>query len=366
MKFTIKNDLLTQNIKKISRLLVKNNSFPILENILMEIKNDTLFLTTTNLEIELISKIKILAKNIAGKITVSGRKMLNICKNLSPVSEIKIQLKKNKIHISSENSNYILTTLPADNFPNHQDCNSILSFEISSNSLRSMIEKTEFSMGKQDVRHYLNGILLEKKGNTLKSIATDGYRLAVSSTNIKEDIKSFSIIIPNKGVLELYRLLNIKKKLLKIFISNNNIKIYINDLIFTSQLIEGKYPDYNNVLFLKKDNPIITNTALLKKSLLRTAILTHEKFCGIEIKIENKKFKILSDNQEEESAEDTFNTNYSGDAIEISINVYYILDVLNAIDDENILIFFNSSKSSIQIEAENDSSNIYVIMLLKR
>ncbi|AAM67583.1 DNA polymerase III subunit beta [Buchnera aphidicola] len=366
MKFTIQNDILTKNLKKITRVLVKNISFPILENILIQVEDGTLSLTTTNLEIELISKIEIITKYIPGKTTISGRKILNICRTLSEKSKIKMQLKNKKMYISSENSNYILSTLSADTFPNHQNFDYISKFDISSNILKEMIEKTEFSMGKQDVRYYLNGMLLEKKDKFLRSVATDGYRLAISYTQLKKDINFFSIIIPNKAVMELLKLLNTQPQLLNILIGSNSIRIYTKNLIFTTQLIEGEYPDYKSVLFKEKKNPIITNSILLKKSLLRVAILAHEKFCGIEIKIENGKFKVLSDNQEEETAEDLFEIDYFGEKIEISINVYYLLDVINNIKSENIALFLNKSKSSIQIEAENNSSNAYVVMLLKR
>jgi len=366
MKFTIQNDILVKKLKIITRILTKNITYPILENILIQIKNDVLSLTTTNLEIELIVNIKILSKYKPGKITVSGKKLLNICRNLSEKSEVKIQLKEKKIHISSENSNYVLSTLSPDSFPNHQNFNYISNFYISSNILKKMIEKTEFAMGKQDVRYYLNGMLLEKKDNFLHSVGTDGYRLAMSRTLLEKDINFFSIIIPSKAVTELLKILNSQIELVNVLIGNNKLRINIKNLVFTTQLIEGKYPNYESVLFKEKNNPIISNRLLLKKSLLRTAILSHEKFCGIEIKIENGKLKILSDNQEEETAEDIFDVNYFGSIIEISINVYYLLDVINKIESENIILFLNESKSAIQIEEENNSYNIYVVMLLKR
>ncbi|QCI17437.1 DNA polymerase III subunit beta [Buchnera aphidicola (Acyrthosiphon lactucae)] len=366
MKFIIKNNILIKNLQKINRLIIKNNSFPILENILITIKNGILSLTATNLEIELISIIKLSTEHIAGTATISGRKLLDICRNSLDLSNIKMQLNKNKMHIISGNSNYILSTLPFDNFPNHHDFRHISEFFISSEILKKMIEKTQFSMGKQDVRYYLNGMLLEKTDKLLYTVATDGYRLGVSKVPIEESIVPFSIVIPRKGIIELYRLLNIQTQLIRILIGKNNIRIYIEDLIFTAQLIEGKYPDYKSVLFKTKNNFITLNCKMLKQSLLRAAILAHEKFCGVEIHIRNNQFKVLSDNQEEETAEDTFNINYTGNTVEISINVYYILEILNSITSENIFLFLNDSNNSIQIEAENDASTLYVVMLLQR
>lgn len=149
-------------------------------------------------------------------------------------------------------------------------------------------------------------------------------------------------------------------------IGKNNIRIHIGDLIFTTQLIEGKYPDYESILINIKKEPIILNCQLLKKSLLRVAILSHEKFCGIEMHIKHNQLKVFSDNQEEETAEDKFNINYSGKTIKMSMNVYYIIDVLNTITSENIFLYLNESNNSIQIKSENDTATLYVVMLLKR
>ncbi|AHG62070.1 DNA polymerase III subunit beta [Buchnera aphidicola] len=366
MKFNINNNILIKHLQKINRLIIKNTAFPILENILITIKNGILSLTTTNLEIELISNITVSKKYTSGTITISGKKLLDICRNALESSEIQMQLYENKMHITSNNSNYILTTLPSDNFPNHHDFRHISEFFISSDILKNMIEKTQFSMGKQDVRYYLNGMLLEKNNTFLRTVATDGYRLAISKIFLKKDIIPFSVIIPRKGILELYRLLNIQKQLIHILIGKNNIRIHIGDLIFTTQLIEGKYPDYESILINIKKEPIILNCQLLKKSLLRVAILSHEKFCGIEMHIKHNQLKVFSDNQEEETAEDKFNINYSGKTIKMSMNVYYIIDVLNTITSENIFLYLNESNNSIQIKSENDTATLYVVMLLKR
>nr|AAG33948.1 DNA polymerase III beta subunit [Buchnera aphidicola] len=366
MKFNINNKIFIHNLQKINRFVTKNISFPILENILISIKNGILSLTATNLEIELIANIKLIKNYTSGHITVSSRKILDICRNSLNSSNIKIELCDNKIHIISDKSQYILTTLPADNFPNYHHFHHIAEFCIDSNTLKEMIEKTHFSMGKQDVRYYLNGMLLEMINNSLCMVATDGYRLGITQTLLTtQKIESFSIVMTRRGIIELYKLLNVSRQSIKILIGKNSIRIYIEQFIFTAQLIEGKFPNYDSLFLTKKNNGIILNCMLLKKSLLRAAILTHEKFCGVEIHIQNNQFKALSDNQEEETAEDTFNINYIGPSIKISINVYYILDILNSISSENILLFLNNSNNSIQIEAENDASTIYIVMLLK-
>lgn len=366
MKFEIKNNILIKYLQKINRLVTRNTSFPILENVLLSVDNGILSLTTTNLETELIARIKISKKYIPGSATISCKKLLDICRHASHTSEIKIRLNEKKIYVSSQYSNYTLITLPVENFPNHKNFNYTAKFFISSENLKKMIEKTHFSMAKQDVRYYLNGMLLEKKNKSLYAVATDGYRLGISKTNLTEEVTPFSVIIPRKGALELYKLLNIESQLLRILVGKNNIRIYIEDFILTIQLIEGEYPDYKSVLFKNKNNPIILNHKLLKQSLSRVAILANKNFCGIEINIKNNQFQVLSDNQEEESAQDAFSIKYANEPIQISINVYYILDILNVINDENIFLFVDENNNSIQILGENKNNTLYVVMLLRR
>nr|AAF19207.1 DNA polymerase III beta subunit [Buchnera aphidicola] len=366
MKFNIKNKIFIQHLKKVNRLISKNSTLPILENILITVNNGIISLTTTNLETELISNIETSKTHTPGSITVSGQKLLNICRNSSESSEIKISLNEDKMHIASDNSNYILTTLPSENFPNHNKFHHISEFFISSDILKKMIEQTQFSMGKQDVRYYLNGMLLEKNKTSLYAVATDGYRLGITKTFLKEDVFIFSVIIPRKGIIELHKLLNIEPQLIHVLIGKNNIRIHIEKLIFTVQLIEGEYPDYKSILLRKKNHSIILNNKILKQSLLRVAVLSDKNFCGVEIHITNNKFKVLSNNQDEEKAEDSFKINYCGDDIEISINVYYIIEVLSVITSKNIFMFINESNNSIHIESEEDNSSLYVIMLLRR
>ncbi|QIE01780.1 DNA polymerase III subunit beta [Buchnera aphidicola] len=366
MKFQIKNNIFIQNLQKINRFTTKNISFPILENILISIKNEILSLTATNLEIELIANIPLINYYKSGEITVSSRKLLDICRNSLNSSNIQLELHDNKIHIISNQSHYILKTLPCSNFPNHHDFNHISEFYIDSHILKTMIEKIYFSMAKQDVRYYLNGMLLKIIHTSLYMVATDGYRLGITKTILEnQKIEPFSIIVTRKGIIELYKLLNVSRQLIKILISKNSIRIYIEQLIFTAQLIEGEFPNYDSLFLKQKKNGIIINCILLKQALLRAAILTHEKFCGVAIHIKNNQLKVLSDNQEEETVEDVFNIKYIGPSIKISINVYYMLDILNSINSENILLFLNNSNNSIQIEAENDASTTYIVMLLK-
>ncbi|QCI21347.1 DNA polymerase III subunit beta [Buchnera aphidicola (Hyadaphis tataricae)] len=366
MKFYIQSNSLSKYLQKTNRLIVKNVSNPILENILITIHNGILSLTTTNLEIELIVNIKISTKHTPGSTTVSGRKLLDICRHSLESSEIKIEAKENKMYITSCNSKYILNTLPSNTFPNHNDVSYISEFFIYSDVLKNMIKKTKFSMGKEDVRYYLNGVLLEKKNISLYIVGTDGYRLGVSKISLDKNINPFSIIIPRAAVIELYKLLNVKKQLIHVLISKNNIRIHIEELIFTAQLISGEYPDYQSILMQNKQYSVLLNQALLKKSLLRVSILANKNFCGIEINIKNNRFEVLSDNQEQERAEDSFDINYCGKNIDISINVYYILDILNTVDSENILFTFNDANNAIHIAAENDDKTLYVIMLLRR
>ncbi|HXK00563.1 MAG TPA: DNA polymerase III subunit beta, partial [Buchnera sp. (in: enterobacteria)] len=346
MKFTIeKNDLL-KGLQKVGSLLVKNQSFPMLENILIKIKNHTLSLTATNLETEIIVKISI--KNIfqIGSTVVSGKKLLDICRRLPNYSVIKIEKHINKINIITHNSFFSLISIPSKNFPNLCNFKSENEFYIAQYSFKKMIYTTQFSMANQDIRYYLNGMLLEIKENNLRTVATDGYRIAISNIPINFPVSSCSIILPRKSILELVRLLNNSQSLLHVLIGKNNIRINIEDIVFTSKLIAGVFPNYQSILLHNPIKLMEVEINILKESLLRVSILSNQKIHGVHLHLNNRKLTISASNQEEEEAREIIDLIYSVDMdFKININVNYILDILNVLTGKNVYFLMQKNSS---------------------
>lgn len=373
MKFIILNKYFIEALKRVNNLLTRNNTHPILENVLLETNHNTLFLTSTNTEIEI--KISI-SKNISiltpGNITISGKKILDICKSLSKKCNLYVELINEKLQILINTSRYILTTLPPINFPNLKISEHQITLSIPQKIFQEILHSTYFSMAIQDVRYFLNGLLLEIKNQKLYAVATDGYRIAICKTPIKKFINkdTFSIILPRKGTLELIKLLkNYSSENIIIKISNNYFQLKINNLIFTSKIIIEKFPNYTSIILTEPNKKIILNSILFKEALSRVAILSNEKFKGVNIYNNNyNELIITTRNQHDEEAFEILNTIHADIKIKISINAFYIIDVLNIIKENEVLLLINESTGSIQIQTNNNNSisqSIYIIMPLQ-
>lgn len=373
MKFIILNKYFIEALKRVNNLLTRNNTHPILENVLLETNHNTLFLTSTNTEIEI--KISI-SKNISiltpGNITISGKKILDICKSLSKKCNLYVELINEKLQILINTSRYILTTLPPINFPNLKISEHQITLSIPQKIFQEILHSTYFSMAIQDVRYFLNGLLLEIKNQNLYAVATDGYRIAICKTPIKKFINkdTFSIILPRKGTLELIKLLkNYSSENIIIKISNNYFQLKINNLIFTSKIIIEKFPNYTSIILTEPNKKIILNSILFKEALSRVAILSNEKFKGVNIYNNNyNELIITTRNQHDEEAFEILNTIHADIKIKISINAFYIIDVLNIIKENEVLLLINESTGSIQIQTNNNNSisqSIYIIMPLQ-
>jgi DNA polymerase-3 subunit beta len=220
-------------------------------------------------------------------------------------------------------------------------------------------------MANQDIRYYLNGMLLEIKENNLRTVATDGYRIAISNTPVNCSISSYSIILPRKSVLELVRLLNNGQSLLHLLIGKNNIRIDIEDLVFTSKLIAGVFPNYQSILLHDPIKIMEVEISILKESLLRVSILSNQKIHGVHLHLNNGQLVISASNQEEEEAREIIDLIYSANIdFKININVNYILDILNVLTSKNVYFLIQKNTSKIQLEEEKKSSVAYIIMPL--
>ncbi|MCR3756499.1 MAG: beta sliding clamp [Candidatus Westeberhardia cardiocondylae] len=368
MKLIIEKEKLLNPLQQISNAFLNRSTLPILNHLLLEIKNNYLLIIGANLEIEVISKI-ILYKNYEpGSVTISSKKFFNICRSLPKKSLIFIKKKNEKIFIQSQKSRFSLSTLPVSEFPIVNSEKKLIQILFPTEEiLIELIELTKISMANQDVRYYLNGMLLEIKNDEIRSVTTDGHRLSIciSSFHTKTSIP-FSIIIPRKGVIELFRILKQNKKQpIKLSIGNNNIKIITNNYIFTSKLIDGCFPNYRNILPKNNYITLKVNSVDLKEAISRVSILSNEKFRGIRMQITKNTLKITSNNSNQEEAEETLDISYKNKDIEICLNASYILDILNTLKCKNIKIFLLDEISSIKIENAENKKSFYIVMPMK-
>ena len=366
MKFSITREEFLIPLQLVAGAVEKRHTLPILSNILMKVEEGKLWLTGTDLEVELISSVALNGDHIDGEITVPAKKLFDICRSLLPDTRIEFTVDKSKVVIKCGRSKYTLSSLPADDYPNLEDWQGEIEFEIPQKNLRSLIENTHFSMAQQDVRYYLNGLSIELEGDIIRSVATDGHRLALGKYVLEgAAFQSNQVIIPRKGVMEILRLISDEDQLLKIQLGSNHVRIYTSEFIFTSKLVDGRFPDYRRVLPRDGDKEIHADKASLKSSLVRASILSNEKFKGVRLELQTGELKITANNPEQEEAEEVVDVDYSGDELEIGFNVAYLIDVLSSIEAEEIKVTLADSNSSALIEAKGSDDALYVVMPMR-
>jgi DNA polymerase-3 subunit beta len=366
MKFSISREGLLQPLQLVSGAIERRHTLPILSNVLIKVSEGTLWLTGTDLEVELISSAKLSGDITDGEITCPAKKLIDIVRGLSDESSITFEVEDGKAIIKSGRGKYTLSTLSAGDYPNLEDWEGEVEFEVKQTDLKSLIEKTHFSMAQQDVRYYLNGMSLETEENIIRTVATDGHRLALSTLDY--DVATLpvrQVIIPRKGVLEIIRLIEDNDSLVKVQIGSNHIRIFSVAFIFTSKLVDGRFPDYRRVLPKGSDKVVWSSRDLLKAAFSRAMILSNEKFKGVRLNLSSGELKITANNPDQEQAEEIVDVNYEGDELEIGFNVAYLIDVMNVLNTENVIFNLSDANASALIHAEGDESALYVIMPMR-
>jgi len=352
-------------MSKISGVVEKRQTLPILSNVILKTNNTNLTITATDLEIQ-ISTVCPLRTSSEAEFTLPARKFYDICKNLTDDSILDIGIINNKATIRSGKSKFVLSTLPSSDYPSIDVKSPICSFSIKSSELIKIISKTSFSMAQQDVRYYLNGMLFELSTTSLRCVATDGHRLAMSETNIESHTgKLTSIIVPRKAISELNRIISSGNDIIDVEVSDGFVKFVMNDTVFISKIIDGKYPDYQRVIPNNLNITVVLNRDELRNSLIRTAILSSDKYKGVRITFENSTLKLQAHNPEQEQAEEIIDIKYTDTPVNIGFNVNYILDVINVVESDTINFKFSENGKSALIQDINNPDNTYVVMPMR-
>ena len=366
MRFTISRENFLQPLQLVSGAVERRHTLPILSNVLIKVSDNSLWLTGTDLEVELISNVALEGDCEDGQITVPAKKLFDICRGLSDGTSILFQVEENRAILKCGRSRFTLSTLDASDYPNLEDWEGELEFEVSQSQLKKLIDSTHFSMAQQDVRYYLNGMSLETEEHLIRTVATDGHRLALCTQEYTAaKLPEHQVIIPRKGVLEISRLIEDDDKLLKVQIGPNHIRMFSQDFIFTSKLVDGRFPDYRRVLPKDGDKLIVASKSDLKQAFSLASILSNEKFRGVRLNVGVNELKITANNPEQEEAEEIVDIEYDGAELEIGFNVAYLIDVFNNLNNDRVQITLADSNSSALIEDPDDQGATYVIMPMR-
>ncbi|MDF1529445.1 MAG: DNA polymerase III subunit beta [Sedimenticola sp.] len=365
MKIVTSRDNLLKPLQQVGGVVERRQTLPILANVLINAANGRINITATDLEVEMKTSASI---ECDGEIdfTLPARKLLDICKSLPEDAQIEFTVDSERTVIKSGRSRFTLGVLPAIDYPSIEPSVSSHKFSITQSLLKRLIEKTQFAMALQDVRYYLNGLLIEMSGGMIRAVATDGHRLALSEAECAIDQEAgIQVILPRKAVLELARLLSDSDEQVEIDVSSNHIRFTLGETSFTSKLIDGKFPDYQRVIPANPDKEVIADREVLKQALTRTSILSNEKYRGIRFQINPGLLQLLAHNPEQEEAEDEMEIDYQGDELVIGFNVGYLIEVLNVIESQTVRMSLSDSNSSCLIQNMDSDQSRYVIMPMR-
>ncbi|OED39115.1 DNA polymerase III subunit beta [Chromatiales bacterium (ex Bugula neritina AB1)] len=365
MKFSISKLELFPPLQQVVGVVERKQTHEVMNNILFDAGLDFLELTGTDNEVELRTRIPLIVTE-PGRSTIPARKLFDICRSLSDDAKIDFEVNDEKAKVVSGKSRFTLATLPVDEFPVVEPLSEPLEVSLSQIDLEKAIKRTSFAMAQQDVRYYLNGLLLELNNNELCCVSTDGHRLALHKTTADvQTPEPISAIIPRKAINELSRLTDGSDTRINLKLTKNHLQISLGSLVMTCKLIDGTFPDYEKVIPLASDNKALIDRELLMHALTRSAILANETYKGVRLTLENGILGIQTNNPKREEAEDELQVDYTGEPLEIGFNVVYLLDVLNAIETESAELNVKDNTSSMVIHPSGDDSSTYVVMPMR-
>ncbi|HQU14584.1 MAG: DNA polymerase III subunit beta [Chromatiales bacterium 21-64-14] len=365
MEFTLQREQILKPLQAVAGVVERRQTLPILSNLLIQCKKEKITLTGTDLEVQLVGEIPVAVKDPAD-ITVPARKFVDICRTLPEQSELKISVTGERITVRAGKSRFTLATLPADDFPIVAMGKDAVGFHLSQRQFRELITRTHFAMALQDVRYYLNGLLLELENGVLRAVATDGHRLAIGEVAADVQVPGpRQLIIPRKGVQELLRMLGDQDTPVQLAVSANHVEVRLNELCFTSKLIDGRFPEYQRVIPRRGDKVMEADRELLRQALTRTSILSNEKYRGVRLHLTKGNLRVQAHNPEQEEAEEELEVKYQGETLEIGFNVTYLVDALSAIETERVQVELTDGNSSALIQAVGQDQYRYVVMPMR-
>lgn len=364
-ELTIKKEDLLIPLLTVAGAVDKKQSSAILSHFLIKLADGRLFITATDLEIEITAQITCESNQLNGTITVPAKKFIDIIRSLEENTSPRIVVDKGILTIKEGRSSFKLSTLPAEEYPLSKDeCNDV-EMTIPRLALLQLLQSTHFAMSQQDVRIFLNGLFLEFEPNVISAIATDGHRMAICRYNC-ENASQKKMLLPKKGVQELLRILtSINDENVLITVGKSHAKFICTQFVFLSKLIEARFPPYAKAIPKEQDKNIILDCASLKRSLARIVILAHEKSKAVLLHLQAGQLTLIANNNEQEEAVETLSAETEGEELKIGLNATYLLDVLSHFSDGMVRLSMSNTDTSILIESLNQDNYQYIIMPMK-
>lgn len=358
-------DAILRPLQLITGIVERRHTLPILANILLRKKSNVVSFVATDIEMQITVYSEVGFGDNDFDITVGAKKFLDILRSLKPDVEVVISMTNSKLSVTQGKSKFNLQTLSAEEFPVVvQALEYTATATLSQLDFRCCLHLVQFAMAQQDIRYYLNGMLLALTTEALKTIATDGHRLSFKAVAVNQQ-SNIEVIIPRKVVLELQKTLNDTTDTIDICLTNNQVLFKFGQIEILSKLIEGRFPDYDRVIPKTHGKHIALNREVFLKSLSRVAILTTDKYKGVRLSLQEHTMKLSATNAEQEEALEELDIDYDGELLEIGFNVQYLIDALAVLKDENITLSLQDNNASALITIPSDASFRYVVMPMR-
>lgn len=358
-------DALLKPLQTVTGIVERRHTLPILSNVLIRKQADALSFLATDLEIQISSQ----SEGVAGddfSLTVSAKKFADILRAIPDKAAVALDLQDSKLTIRAGKSRFNLQTLPAEDFPQLAIDNNVRAvIRLPQVALKALLGQVQYAMAHQDIRYYLNGMLLVTEGNELKLVATDGHRLAYAATQLDQTFEKHDVILPRKTIVELYKLLQEVDDEVTIELAGNQAKFTFGNIVIHSKVVDGKFPDYNRVIPQNNDKLFAVDRVQLTQALQRAAILSNEKFRGVRLVLMSGLLRIICTNSEQEEAQEEVEIAYQGDALDIGFNIQYLLDVLTNLDNEVLTFGFGDANSSMLVNIPDNASFKYIVMPMR-
>jgi len=366
MQFSIQREVLLKPLQRVIGVVERRQTLPVLSNLLVAVTPERVTLTGTDLEVEMSASAAVQGAQ-AGEATIPARKLFDICRALPDGSKLQFKMSGDRVTMTSGRSRFTLATLPAAEFPVIDNIELVERVSLPEGTLKELMERTAFAMANQDVRYYLNGLLLDLREKTLRCVATDGHRLAMAETELSAGGATAprQIIIPRKGVLELQGLFESGEGNVDIEFGRNHLRVRRDEVVFTSKLIDGRFPDYEAVIPIGADKEVRIERESLRGALQRAAILSNEKYRGVKLEVSQNKLRIVAHNPEQEEAVEELEAKTGTNELSVGFNVNYLLDALNALAGDEVLLCLRDANSSCLLRAPANERSRHVIMPLR-
>ncbi|HUL94260.1 MAG TPA: DNA polymerase III subunit beta [Burkholderiales bacterium] len=362
-----KREALLEPLQAVAGIIERRHTLPILSNVLLSRTDTHIDFVATDIEIEITTSMTVEGPGEAKQITVGARKLLDILRALPEGAEVQLVLQDRRLQVKSGKSRFNLQTLPADDFPRLVLAEAAAtSFTVPQKLLRSLLGLVQYAMAQQDIRYYLNGLLMVVEDDQLKLVATDGHRLAYASRKIGgKNLSRQEVILPRKTIIELSKLLDDSDDPVAIDLSAAQARFRFGNVLLVSKLVDGKFPDYGRVIPQNQPKKLMLDRIALLQALQRAAILTSDKFRGVRWVLGDGSLKISCSNTEQEEAQEELDVPYKGETLDIGFNVGYLVDVLNNLDVAEVECGLGDANSSALFTLPQRSDFKYVVMPMR-